>query len=250
MERTEQMYTLHTQLDFGKVKVGTPTAPRPARLRSGGHRLSGLRLEGGPCGRPHRGGRGLCLGLPGTLVTPTPLATGSAFRRSCPRLSGYAGLSGLCPHPQGCRRHAGVKGQDDVRAGARLGFPHEARNSPSVLGWGPRHPKGRPTQAGLRLLSPRIPHHPMVQGWSHRLPRTPLCPRPPGSRFRRKHLLGRVAPSSKRGADRQTLPPGNCSTGVRAWRQLCGPGLNLSSASRGCPAGWSRCCGQGTRATE
>lgn len=30
MERTEQMYTLHTQLDFSKVKVGTPD-PAPAQ---------------------------------------------------------------------------------------------------------------------------------------------------------------------------------------------------------------------------
>lgn len=30
MERTEQMYTLHTQLDFSKVKVGSPDGtPRP-----------------------------------------------------------------------------------------------------------------------------------------------------------------------------------------------------------------------------
>lgn len=28
MERTEQMYTLHTQLDFGKVKVGGLGGPR------------------------------------------------------------------------------------------------------------------------------------------------------------------------------------------------------------------------------
>lgn len=27
MERTEQMYTLHMQLDFGKVKVGAPPTP-------------------------------------------------------------------------------------------------------------------------------------------------------------------------------------------------------------------------------
>lgn len=27
MERTEQMYTLHMQLDFGKVKVGAALAP-------------------------------------------------------------------------------------------------------------------------------------------------------------------------------------------------------------------------------
>jgi len=30
MERTEQMYTLHTQLDFSKVKVGAPN-PAPAQ---------------------------------------------------------------------------------------------------------------------------------------------------------------------------------------------------------------------------
>lgn len=29
MERTEQMYMLHTQLDFGKVKVGTFANPSP-----------------------------------------------------------------------------------------------------------------------------------------------------------------------------------------------------------------------------
>lgn len=29
MERTEQLYTLHTQLDFGKVKVGRPARQRP-----------------------------------------------------------------------------------------------------------------------------------------------------------------------------------------------------------------------------
>lgn len=32
MERTEQMYTLHTQLDFSKVKVGAPPSPAPALL--------------------------------------------------------------------------------------------------------------------------------------------------------------------------------------------------------------------------
>ena len=34
MERTELMYTLHTQLDFGKVKVGAPT-PRASSSEAG-----------------------------------------------------------------------------------------------------------------------------------------------------------------------------------------------------------------------
>lgn len=35
MERTEQMYTLHMQLDFSKVKVGAVLHPRPPPPYSG-----------------------------------------------------------------------------------------------------------------------------------------------------------------------------------------------------------------------
>lgn len=54
MERTEQMYTLHTQLDFSKVKVGRPTAPAGA---PGLHASAPAQRPGGPggthCPRAH-----------------------------------------------------------------------------------------------------------------------------------------------------------------------------------------------------
>lgn len=52
MERTEQMYTLHTQLDFGKVKVGAlPTHPPHCCPHPRSHRLLGTEV-GGPLELP------------------------------------------------------------------------------------------------------------------------------------------------------------------------------------------------------
>lgn len=42
MERTEQMYMLHTQLDFGKVKVGAFANPSPPYSALTHHRSQGL----------------------------------------------------------------------------------------------------------------------------------------------------------------------------------------------------------------
>lgn len=56
MERTEQMYTLHMQLDFGKVKVGAPPTPH-LTLQSRSHGLVQEVLRGVGGGGPTGGGR-------------------------------------------------------------------------------------------------------------------------------------------------------------------------------------------------
>lgn len=55
MERTEQMYTLHTQLDFSKVKVGAPPVPPRPCSEVRGHRpqAAGCRQASGGDPHPH-----------------------------------------------------------------------------------------------------------------------------------------------------------------------------------------------------
>ena len=57
MERMEQMYTLHTQLDFSKVKVGAPPVPPQPRpcSEARGHRpqAAGWRQASGGDPHPH-----------------------------------------------------------------------------------------------------------------------------------------------------------------------------------------------------
>lgn len=175
MERTEQMYTLHTQLDFSKVKVGAPTPPEPAPRRSG-HSL-GASASASPGPFPHRGA---------SLVTPAPL---SAEAQLC-RPPAW-GLSGLCPHPQGCPE----------------GLP-PARAPRSSLRTGKGQCRGQFTSWASLSLGRGLD---ILQAL-----RSPLA-----------------KSSSKRGADGQTLPHGNALRDL-ARRQLCGPGLRLSSLGLGC----------------
>lgn len=82
MERTEQMYTLHTQLDFGRVKVGA--ASPPPRLRGSQPR---------PLPQPLR-----------ASVSHQSVPCGSQSPGGSPPAWGQVGLrvSGLCSRTQGC----------------------------------------------------------------------------------------------------------------------------------------------------
>ena len=111
MERTEQMYTLHTQLDFSKVKVGGPHRPLTcpqARLcmRSGvtAPRRAGWREASGgatPLPASEARGRASASISPGLFPPESvPLGLRSQLHRT---LACGGSPSGRCPHPQSCR---------------------------------------------------------------------------------------------------------------------------------------------------
>lgn len=234
MERTEQMYTLHTQLDFSKVKVGRPHGARrssgPARLgpRTAPRGPGGDTLPAGAWGAPVP--RPMAVGVRPDASRPVPGGRDPAVRPRRPR----PGLSRLRPPVPAAdlRLPLAAEARGALAGGRGRALP-ETRQPADVL---PvpvqRRPGGhQEEEVGARLGGGQQPRPrgadpsrlgPQSWGRAAGAPPRPACPWPPGAApcHAPRDLGWRLAPSHVALAPSCRPEPARPATGTR---QLTAP---------------------------